>query len=71
MDSSQYSDVEKKDIEDRVEKANAMLLELKLQPGVVMQAVNIGDDVFGVKPIAYLQDTLYTPNKSPIQEKDL
>lgn len=66
MNPNAYSEEERKDIEDRVAKAKDLLKELSLQPGIAMQMVNTGNDVFGIQPIAYLQDMLYTPVKSPL-----
>lgn len=67
MNPIEYSEDQKKDINERVEKAKQFLLENNLQPGVVMQAINLRDDVFGMKPIPYLQDTFYKNVLSPIQ----
>ena len=68
MQRDQYTEEQQKDIEERVAKAVSALKELQLQPGVVMQAVNIQNDVFSMQPLAYLQDTKYTPTVSPIQD---
>lgn len=67
MNSQDYSPEQRADIEKRVEEAKAFLILKKLQPAVIMQSINIGDDVFGMKPIPYLQDTLYQNVVSPIQ----
>lgn len=68
MDPNTYTPEQRKDIEERVEKAKVLLAELQLQPGCLMTPVNVGDDAFALKAIAYLQDIKYT---SPIQKKDL
>lgn len=65
MNPSDYSPEQKADIEKRIEKAKAVLQELQLQPACIVQAVNTGNDVFGLQPIAYLQDVKYV--KSPIK----
>lgn len=65
MPKDSYTSEQQKDIEERVEQAHAFLKDLNLQPGVIVQPVNLGDDVFGFKPIPYLQDNKYI--KSPIQ----
>jgi len=68
MNPEEYSPDQRKDIEERVEKAKNLLANLQLQPAVIMQPVNMGDDVFGMKPIPYLQDIRYT---SPISKQDV
>lgn len=68
MNPETYSPEQRKDIEERVEKAKQMLTELNLQPAVIMQMQNNGDDVFGIKPISYLQDNKYKNVVSPIQQ---
>lgn len=68
MNPNDYSEEQKTDIEARVASARKSLDELKLQPAVMMQPVNIGDDVFALKPIPYLQDTKYT---SPIKKSQV
>lgn len=65
MNPQDYSLDQKSDIEARVEKAKIALKELNLQPACFVTPVNVGDDVFGLKAIAYLQDTLYV--KSPVK----
>ena len=69
MNPQEYSPEQRKDIEERVAKAKEVLKELELQPGVVMQMVNTGDDVFAVKPISYLQDMKYHNVLSPLSPK--
>lgn len=64
MNPQEFTPEQRKDIEERVEKAKVFLKELQLQPAVIMQPVNLGDDVFGMKPIPYLQDVKFI---SPIQ----
>lgn len=71
MQPTNYTPEQKKDIEARVEKARMALTEFNLQPACMPQMYNIGDDVFGIKLIPYLQDTLYTPKKSPLQPENL
>lgn len=71
MNPSDYTPQERIDIEERVEKAKKALEELQLQPGVAMQAINMGNDVFGFKPIAFLQDIKFKPIISPLQKEDL
>ena len=68
MNPSDFTDEQKKDIEERVEKAKIALRDLRLQPGCFVTPINMGDDTFALKTIAYLQDTRYT---SPVQQKDL
>lgn len=68
MNSHEYTEEEKKDIEERVEKAKTMLAELNLQPSAQVQKVNTGNDIFADKVIPFLQDTKYTPKLSPIQK---
>lgn len=69
MTPDEYTPEQRQDIEARVAKAKAMLDELQLEPQVLMTVRNVGDDVFGVKPIPYLQDKKYTPAVvSPIQQ---
>lgn len=66
MNKNDYSSEQQKDIEERVEKAKLVLKELRLRPAVVMQPVNIGNDVFGLKPIPYLADEKFTDIISPL-----
>jgi len=61
----QYSEAQIKDVKDRELKGIEALKALHLTPAISMQMVNIGDDTFAIKPVPYLQDTLYTPTKSP------
>lgn len=67
MNQNDYSPEQRKDIEERVEKAKTLLQELYLQPGVIVQMVNQGNDVFGIKPMAYLQDMKYKDLGSSIK----
>lgn len=71
MQPNEYTEEQKKDITDRVEKARVALKDLHLQPACMPNMQNMGDDVFGIKLIPYLQDTLYMPKKSPIQPENL
>lgn len=68
MHPNDFSPEQKKDIEERVEKAKKALQDLQLQPAVWVTPVNGGDDNWSLKTIAFLQDTRYT---SPVQQKDL
>lgn len=67
MNPDLYTPEQRKDIEERTEKAKVILKELQLQPATIMSAENVGDDVFGFKPLTFLQDTKYTALRSPIQ----
>lgn len=67
MNQNDYTEEQKKDINERVEKAVQSLKELNLRVACVSNMVNTGDDVFAIKLIPYLQDTLYTSMPSPIQ----
>lgn len=71
MNPEQYTDEQKADISERVEKARNLLKELSLQPACMPQMQNTGDDVFGIKLIPYLQDVRYSPKKSPLQAEDI
>jgi len=66
MSPENYSIEQRADIEKRVAEANQFLQGLKLRPAVMMQPVNIGNDVFGLKPVVYLADERYTPTASPL-----
>ena len=68
MKPTDYTEAQIKDINERVEKAKILLKGLDLEPRCVVSAVNIGDDVFGLKPQVYLQDIRYTQIVSPIQD---
>jgi len=70
MNPTQYSEEEIKDITERTEKAIKLLGELNLYPTAQVLKVNMGDDVFGDKVIAYLQDNKYKkePIKSPFSK---
>lgn len=67
MNSEDYTLEQREDIEKRVNRAKDSLKDLQLQPAVIMQPINLGDDVFGMKPIPYLQDIKYKNVLSPIQ----
>jgi hypothetical protein len=62
----EYNKEQVKDIKERTEKAAEALKALDLQPAVAMQMANLGNDVFGIKPIAYLQDLKYV--RQTVQE---
>lgn len=66
MNPKDFSPEQVKDIEERVEKAKNLLKELQLRPAVIMHPVNMGNDVFGLKPQVYLQDEKYTSTVSPL-----
>lgn len=68
MNPNDLTAEQRKDIEERVAKASEMLKELKLVPKASVQAINNGNDTFGMKVIVYLEDQVYI---SPIQTKDL
>ncbi len=69
MTPDQYTPEQRTDIEDRVAKAKEMLSSLFLEPRVFVSVENTGNDVFGFKPIPYLQDMKYQPaTVSPIQQ---
>ena len=68
MQPEHYSPEQRKDIEYRVKKVQDLMKELDLQPSVIIQAVNVGDDTFAMKAIPYLQDIKYKNVVSPIQE---
>lgn len=71
MSPQNYTPEQQKDIEERVEKAKTALKELDLQPGCLVSPVNIGEDVFALRPVAYLQDTKYANKVSPITKEDV
>lgn len=71
MNSTDYTPEQRKEVEERVNKAAEILKEMHLNPACVLQMSNIGEDNFAVKPFVYLQDTLYTPKKSPIQPENI
>jgi hypothetical protein len=60
----EYSPEQIADIKEREQKALETLKELQLTPAVMMQAVNIGNDTFAMKPIPYLADFKFTPTPS-------
>ena len=66
MNPSDYSETEKKEIEERVAKAIEFLKQLDLQPACWITPQNVGNDVFALKATAYLQDLRYK-NPSPIK----
>lgn len=68
MQQTELTEEQRKDIEIRVEKAKTTLTELKLQPACMPYMTNMGDDVFGIKLVPYLQDTQYASKLSPIQQ---
>ena len=62
-----YTEEQKKDIEERLKKAEVVLKELQLFPSAVVQKINQGEDIFVDKIICYLQDSKFTPTKSPYE----
>lgn len=67
MDKKDYTPEEIKDIQERVEKAQKMLQELHLSVMAQVVSVNMGDDIFALKVMPYLQDNKFIkePIKSP------
>ncbi len=63
----QFTDEQVKDIQERIDKANVVLKELQLFPSAFVSAENLGNDVFGTKVVAYLQDSKFAAIPSPIQ----
>lgn len=59
MDKNKLTEEQINDINERVKKAAQILEELLLKPEAAVQAINTGDDVFGLKVICYLQDLRY------------
>lgn len=70
MNPTDYTDEQKKEINERVATANEFLKGLDLRIQASISAANMGDDVFGIKVIPYLQDQKYL-KQSPIQQGDL
>jgi hypothetical protein len=66
-----YTEEQIKDISDREKKCLDFLKENQLNIAISMQFHNIGNDVFGIRPIPFLQDMKYKPVVSPIQQTDL
>lgn len=67
MNPQEYTPEEQKDIEERVAKAQKALKELELFPCASVAPHNIGEDMFVMKVVPYLQDMKYRkePIKSP------
>lgn len=63
----EYSKEQIVDIQEREKKGLEALKALDLTPAASTQMINIGNDTFAVKLIPYLQDTKYTPQKSPVK----
>ena len=57
----EYTSEQLSDIKVRAEKAIAFLKELELQPAAQMLPQNMGNDIFGLKLVAFLQDTKFIP----------
>ena len=64
-----YTKEQEEDIKLRLVKAEIALKELQLFPSAVVQKVNQGEDIFVDKIICYLQDSKFTPKKSPYDIK--
>ena len=71
MNPQDYSPEQKKDIEERVEKAKIALKELNLQPAAFVSPSNVGNDVFAFKVVGFLQDLKYSNTVSPITKYEL
>lgn len=57
--NNKYTDEQVKDIEGREQKALQFLIEMELTPSAVLQAVNLGNDIFATKVIPFLKDTKF------------
>ena len=66
-----FTEEQKKDIEERLKKAEVTLKELQLFPSAVVQKINLGDDTFADKVICYLADSKFMPKKSPYDIKKI
>lgn len=66
-----FTKAQEDDITKRVAKATLYLKGLELFPSAVVKKENIGNDIFVDKVICYLQDSKYTPTRSPIQPNDI
>lgn len=64
----EYTKEQIEDIAKREKMGIDYLRSIGLTPAAVIQKINIGNDTFADKLQPYLQDTRYTPNKSPIQD---
>lgn len=75
MATTNYTELEIKDIKERVSKAAEYLKSVNLSLSAVVQKVKIGreetngqeGDVFGDKVIPYLQDTKYQKEEKEIE----
>ena len=73
MNPQNYTEEQKKDIIERVNKANKVLKDLQLFPSAIVQKVKISDnneDVFADKVICFLADSKYQPIDSPYTKND-
>lgn len=68
MNPNDLTEVQRKDIEERVAKASKTLLELNLTPKASVQATNTGSDVFALKVVVYLEDNKFL---SPITKDEV
>lgn len=66
-----YSPEQVKDIQEREAKGLEALKALELTPAAIISKQNLGNDVFGDRVQAYLQDTKYADKISPIQKDDI
>jgi len=71
MNPQNFTEEQRKDIEERTKKAQVALKELQLQPACFVTPINLGDDTFALKTIAFLQDLKFTNTVSPIQKDDI
>lgn len=67
MPPTEYTEEQKKEILERLEKARNALKELQFELACQPTMENMGDNVFGIKLTPYLQDTRYNSKISPIQ----
>lgn len=63
-----YSEEEKKEITERIEKARKFLEENHLNLSAQIYFENIGNDAFATKVLPYLQDTKYDKSTSKTEE---
>lgn len=64
-----YTDEQKADIIERVNKAMEFLKEIELSPAAAISKVALGNDVFADRVQAYLKDTKYE-EKPEVKEEE-
>ena len=71
MKPPEYTEEQIADIKEREAKCLAFLKENQMNPSAALFPQNMGNDVFGIRLVPFLQDLKYNLEPSPITKEDL